>query len=246
MDQAALYAEEARLLGDPSNDRWTTAVLQTRNNIAMTKILAITNAVKTLETLTPVSGTETVQLDSDVMDIIRVHIKNSSGEWYPLQGILRDQLDFEDPNWQQREDGMPVRWTWDGTNQQLILVPAPSSQWANSSGLRAWTVQNPTEMTETTDVPFSSNAAMVPYHMAIVHWVVAQCWMDDGTPEAMAKAKFHRSGDFSRPGQFENEIKLIRSKFDAPASIPARILWKPQGGRASRIGTRSKANPLGQ
>jgi hypothetical protein len=244
MDLSAMYAESGRLLGDPNNERWVVATLKTRLNLAMTVVQALTNAVKTLETLTPVAGTEEVQLDTDVIDVVRVHIKNSSGEWFPLSGILKDQLDFEAPNWQQMEDGMPRRFSWDGTNQKLLLIPAPSSEWAVSNGLRVWEIQRPVDLSATTDVPFSTNTAFIPYHMSLVHWTVAQCWMDDGTDEALKKSRFHRSDDFSRPGKFEMEVKKIWNKFDAPEAIPARILWRPQGGRASGIGTRSKANPL--
>ena len=242
---SAIYSEAGRLLADPANERWVAATLLARINLACTNILSITNAIKTVEALNTVAGTEEVALDTDVLDVIRVHIKNVSGEWKPLTGILRDQLDFEDPNWQQRSDGEPIRWTWDGSTQKVILVPAPDANWAGTGFMKAWTIQNPTALTLTSETPFATNTAMIPYHMAIVHWVVAQCWMDDGTPEALGKAKFHKSGDFSRPGQFELEIRKIRAKFDAPEGIPARILWRPQGGRASSRGI-SKTNPLGQ
>jgi hypothetical protein len=245
MDLGDLWAEIGRELNDPNNDRWSQAVLTDRANIVATQILGYTNSVKTRESLTPVAGTETVSVDSDTMDIIRVDIKNSSGEWVKLQGILRDQLDFEDPNWQQRDDGRPIRYWWDGTNQQLNLVPAPSSEWAQTDGLRVWEVRKPADMDTTDDIPFDSNAAMIPYHMAIVHGVVSLCWMDDATPEAMQKSRFHRSGLMDRPGNFERELKRILAKFDAPEDIPARILWRPQGGRASGRGLRSKSNPLG-
>lgn len=246
MQVSDFYEEIGRLLNDQNNDRWSTGTLLDRLNHAQTKVLAYTNALKTKETLTPTVSTAEVSLDSDVMDVIRVDIMNSSSEWKPLQGILRDQLDFESPNWQQMDDGEPIRWTWDGSNQQLILVPAPDSTWAQTDGLRVWEIQKPADMSATTDIPFSSNNALVPYHMALVHWVVAQCWMDDGTPEALQKSKFHRSDDFSRPGKFEREIQMIRQKFDAPEGIPARILWAPQGGRARMTGHITKSNPLGQ
>ena len=242
---SAMYQEIGRLLGDPNNDRWVAATLLARINLAQTKVLGLTNAVKTKETLTPVAGTETVSLDTDTMDIIRVHIKNSSGEWFKLDGILRDQLDFNSPNWRQLDDGQPLAYTWDGTTLVLTLVPAPSAEWAQTNGLEVWEVQKPTDLTLASETVFAANNAMIPYHMAVVHWVVAQCWLDDGTPESNKKARDHRSGDFDRPGEFENEIKQIWKKFDAPQDIPSRILWRPQGGRASGIGMRSKANPLG-
>lgn len=236
MDVSALNAEIGRLLADKNNDRWTSDILLTRINLAQTAILTYTNSIKTKETLTPVSGTPEVSVDSDTLDIIRVWIQDSSGEWKKLHGMLRDQLDFEDPNWRNRDDGEPVVYWWNGTTQEINLVPAPSSDWANTNGLEVWEIQKAADLSASTDVPFGSNNAMIPYHMAIVHWVVAQCWMDDGTPEALGKSKFHRSGDFSRPGQFELEIKKIWAKFDVPEDIPARILWRPQGGRASAAG----------
>lgn len=244
MDVSDLYAEIGRLLNDPNNDRWSQAILLDRINLAQTAVLAYSNSVKTKETLTPVAGTPDISLDSDVMDIIRVHIMNSSGEWKKLDGILRDQLDFQDPNWRNRDNDEPVAYTWDGTNQVLTLVPAPSSEWAQTNGLQVWEIQKPADLTSPNDVPFASNNAMIPYHMAIVYWVVAQCWMDDSTPEALTKSKFHRSDDFSRPGKFENEIKKIWSKFDTPKDIPLNILYRPEGGRSATV-TRSKSNPLG-
>lgn len=247
MDVADLYAEIGRLLGDPNNDTWSQAILLERMNLAQTKVLSYTNAVKTRESLTPVAGTATVQLDTDVIDIIRVDIQRADGSWKKLRGYLRDQLDFENPDWQQIDNGKPQCYWWDGTNQQINLVPAPDSANAIASGLRVWEVQKPADMDDSSDVPFGSNTAMIPYHLAIAHWVVAQCFMDTGTPEALAKSKFHRSGLMAAPGCFEIEIKTINAKFDAPEDIPARILWAPEGGRASQAGLgTSKGNPFGQ
>lgn len=244
MDVSAIYQECGRLLADPSNDRWSQSTLLTRINMAQTKVLAYTNAVKTKETLTPTATNPEVQLDTDVIDIIRVDIVRSDGDVFKLRGYLREQLDFDFPNWQQLDDGEPLAYWWDGTNQKINLVPAPDSANAITNGLRVWEVQNPTALTSSSDVPFGSNAAMIPYHMAIVHWVVAQCWMDDATPESLAKSKFHRSGLMDRPGQFELEIMRINAKFDTPEDIPARILWRPTGGRLSMGWGDRKANPI--
>ncbi len=243
MQVSDFYAEIGRRLNDPSNQRWSTDVLLTRMNRSQTKILVLTNSVKTKETLTATAATDTVQLDTDVIDIIRVDIQRTNGDWVKLSGLLRDQLDFKFPNWQQLTDGEPAAYWWDGTNQQLNLVPAPDSANAIASGLRVWEIQKPADMSVTTDQPFGSNAAMIPYHMAIVHDVVADCWQDDGTPEALSKSRFHRSGTLSRPGEFEFEIMRINSKFDSPEDIPVKILWQPQGGRVGSW-SRSKSNPF--
>lgn len=244
MNVSSMYAEIGRLLNDANNDRWSQSVLLTRMNLATTRILALTNAVKTKETLTATANTAAVQLATSVLDVIRVDINRTNGDWVKLRGFTRDQIDFEDPGWQQRTAGEPLGYWWDGTNQQLNLIPVPDAANAIASGLRVWEIQIPTDLANTNDVPFGSNTAMVPYHMAIVHYVVAQCWMDDGTPEGLSKSKFHRSDDFGHPGKFESEIKMIWKKFDAPEDIPNKILWRPEGGRASKIGVASKSNPL--
>lgn len=246
MDVASLYSEIGRLLSDPNNNRWSKATLLTRINEAQRQILRYTNAIKTREDLTPVAGTAAYSLDTDTMDIIRVYIKNSSGSWKELDGVSEEELNFHSPNWRNLTNGEPIGYTWNGTDQQITLVPAPDSTWAQTDGLQVWEVQVPAALTATTDVPFASNTAMIPYHMAIAYWVAAQCWMDDGTPESLSKSKFHRSGTFKNPGNFENEIKAIWGKFDSPQDIPARIMWRPQGGRATKAGVRTKSNPFMQ
>jgi hypothetical protein len=191
-----------------------------------------------------VASTATVQLDTDVMDIIRVDILRVGGRWEKLNGMLRDQLDFANPNWQEIEDGEPSLYWWDGSNQQINLVGAPDAANAITNGLRVWEIQNPAALVSSTDVPFGSNFAMIPYHMAIAYWVAAQCKMDDNTPESRDAARFFRSGLMDRPGEFEKEIKLINAKFDVPTDIPARLQYRPEGGRASKGGTRSKSSPF--
>ena len=245
MNVNEFYGEIGRHLNDPNNSRWTTAVLLARMNRSAAKILVLTNSVKTQETLTATAATQAVQIDTDAIDVIRVDIQRTNGDWKKLPGIFRDQLDFQFPNWQQLTDGEPLIYWWDGTNQQINLVPAPDSANAITDGLKVWEIQKPSNMTDIADVPFDSNAAMIPYHDAIVYDVTAECWMDDGTPEALSKARFFRSGSMSRPGEFESAIMRITSKFDAPEDIPARILYRPTGGRISQGRRFSKGNPLG-
>lgn len=245
MNLTELQDEIGRLIGDPNHDRWTRDVLTSRINIIQTNILGYTNAVKVPEELTPVAGTSEVAVDSNTMDIIRVYIQRTNGSWFKLRGFLRDQLDYENPNWQQLEDGEPTAYFWDGTNQEINLVPAPDAANAITNGLKVWEVRKPADLASSTDIPFDSNNAMIPYHMAIAFGVASLCIMDDNTPEAMQKSRFHRSGLMDRPGNFERELKRINARFDSPEDIPARILWMPQGGRLSRGFTRSKSYPLG-
>lgn len=243
MNLLTLQQEIGRLLNDPNNTRWTGDVLTARINLAQTEIQGYTDAVKTSETVTPVANTATVSLNANTMDIVRASKTQVNGSVIPFDGITREELDIRFPGWQQWTAGEPMYWYYDATNQQVTLAPKPDSSNAITNGLTFWEVRVPTDLSSSTDVPFLSNNQMIPYHMAIVHWVVAQCWMDDGQPEALSKAKFHKSGSLRSPGQYELQIERIMSLFDVPAAIPSHINWMPEGGRVGTFGP-SKAYPL--
>lgn len=240
-----IWAECGRLLNDPNNQRWSQSVLTTRANEATTIIQGYTNAIKTKETLTPTADDPEVSVDSNTIDIVRVRLTLPNGNKKKIEGITREELDYRYANWENFEAGEPDLWWFDATNGKINLVRKPDSAHAITNALNVWEVRKPTDLSSSSDIPFDSNTPMVPYHMAIVHWVVAQCWMDDGTQEGLSKARFHRSGILDKPGEFEIQIMRIREDFDSPEDVPSRILWKPEGGRVNSWSQRSKSAPLG-
>lgn len=245
MNLSGLEAEIGRLLGDPTNNRWSLATLLTRINLAQTEIQGLTNAIKTSETVTPVLNTRTIVLNSNTMDIIRVTKTLSDGTTIrPLDGITREELEYHYPDWQQWNAGEPLYWFYDATNQTMSLVPVPDQANAITNGINVWESRKPADLVNSTDVPFDSNTQMIPYHMAIVHWVVAHCFMDDGTQESLVKAKFHKSGSMQNPGQYELEVGRIMAEFDTPESIPSNIMFRPQGGRVGAWTSTSKSYPF--
>lgn len=245
MDLSQIWAECGRLLNDPNNERWIQSVLTFRANQAQTIIQGYTKSVKTKELVTPTANVSQVTVDTDAMDILRVTLTKSDGNIKIIEGISREELDYRYPNWPNLDPGEPNVYWFDATNSQINLIPAPSSQYALTDALSVWEIQRPTDLSSSSDVPFSSNTQMVPYHLAIVHWVVAQCWIDEGTSEALGKSRFHRSGLLERPGEFEKQIMRITNEFDNPTDVPARILWRPQGGRLGRTNRFNKSDPLG-
>lgn len=244
MDLGEIFQECGRLLNDPNNDRWNQTILTFRANQAQTIVQGYTKAVKSKEVLTATAGLATVNLDTDTMDVFRVSITRADGNKEKLEGIRREELDFRYPNWENLSNGRPEVYWFDGTNGQINLVPKPDAGNAVTNGIQVWEVLKPADMIASADLPFDGSTPMIPYHLSIIHWVVAQCWLDDGTPEALAKSQFHRSGNMERPGEFEKQIIRIVGEFDAPSDIPARILWKPQGGRLGRAGQPSKSYPF--
>lgn len=193
--------------------------------------MAITGAIKTTSSYTPTAETKEVTLGTDIIDITRVTFENSDGDITPLEGKTREDWDFYSAGWENEGSGTPKQFAWDPSNSQLILRPKPDSNAAVTNGLKVWEVNIPTALTGDSSTPFDANVAIQAYAMVIVHGVTALCWMDDGTPEALAKARFHRSNEIDKPGEFERYIKLINSKFTHPIGIATSIKWSPQGPR---------------
>lgn len=243
MNLSQIYTECGRLLNDPNNSRWPTTTLLDRINDAQRTIQGYTKAVKTDTTYTVTASTQAVTLNARTMDVLRVEITRSNGDVFQLEGTTKDDLDFNYPNWRNIGAGEPKTWFYDATNQELNLVPKPDANSVVTNGLNVTSVYTPTDLASASDIPFDSNNQMVPYHDSIVNYVVAKCWQDDATPEALSKSKFHMSGSMAKPGEFENEIMRILGEFDNPR-VPTNIKFQPTGGRLGS-GFASKSNPLG-
>jgi len=245
MNRSALEDEIGRLLGDKRHTRWPTGVLRSRIEMAQKEVQVLTGALKTVDTLTPTAETFEVEVDSKVIDISRVTLTDSDSEVHILKGRSRLDLDYYLPNWKNKDSGLPEVYSWDASEQDLLLIPKPSSDYAITDALKVWEVRTPAELTGNFSEPFDGNVLMRPFHMSIVHWVVAQCFMDDGDSVALGKSKFHKSGNMDNPGEYEKQIKKINSKFGAPTSIPQRIKWTPQGGLLRGTQSPTKSYPWG-
>lgn len=239
-----IWAECGRLLNDPNNDRWSTSVLTTRANLAQTDVQGQTKALKTAANNTPVAGTSELQLNVNCMNVIRATITRVNGSIFPFPGITRDELEFRYPDWQQWGAGEPKLWWFDAVPGKMNLVPIPDAANAISNGIKTWEVRKPADMVNPTDTPFDGSVSIIPYHIAIVHWVVAYCWMDDGTPESLAKAKFHKSGSMLSPGEYEKVLGRIMAEFDDEDAVPESILWRPEGARVGGWLVPTKSDPL--
>lgn len=240
-----MQQEAGRLLSDTNNDRWSLSTLLSRINTVQQEVQGITRAVKTLENLTPTANTAAVSVNANTMDIVRATKTLSNGSILPLPGITREELDYLYPDFLQWTSGEPQYFWFDGTNQQINLVPSPSAAFvATSNPIQAWESRKPADLVSPTDIPFDSNSPMTPYHMSIVHGVVALCFADDGTAEGLTKSKFHRSGDILRPGRYEEWIGKIFAQFDVATAAPSRVMFQPQGGRIGGTLYPTKSAPL--
>lgn len=243
MNLSQIQSECGRLLNDPSNTRWTPDVLTTRINFAQTQIVGFTQALKTTVAYTPTANVSDVLIGA-VLSVYKAYKTKSDGSVVALQSIAVEQLDFMYPQWRQWNPGEPQYWIWNAGSLTVTLAPAPDINNVATGGLRLAEIVIPPDLVNPTDIPFGAEPSLIPYHMTIVHWVVAQCWMDDGIPEALAKAKFHKSGDMTHPGQYELQLARMISEFEVVDAQQNRILFQPQGGRIGQWFIPNKTNPF--
>ena len=252
MQRSDLEAEISRLLGDPAATRWTTSVIDTRLDAAEVDVLKWTNALKQSNSYTPTANSSYVTVNTKLLDILDAiytqpdgTIKGSKRRFDPIS--LWD-LNFNRPNWRNETPSEPVLWSFDASNDRIILVPPPDSSNVSDSNLTLLEVATPTtplSQGSSTSIPFDSNSLMVPYHRALAYWVVSECLKDNNDSDSLQKARYFRSNDLQRPGEYEKEIKQILMKFDVPEAVPAGVKFQPQGGRISGYGLNQKQNPLG-
>jgi len=172
-----------------------------------------------------------VTILANTYDITRVTIENSDGDIRPLTGKTRADWDFHAPNWENESSGEPKEYAWDPSNSELLLRPKPDSSYVVTNGLKVWEVHPPTGFTSDSTFSFNDNSILQTLDMCLAHGVTALCWMDDGTPEALAKARFHRSNDSRNPGEYEKYLKMIASRMGTPSGVATQIKWYPQGAR---------------
>lgn len=251
MQRSDLESEVARLLGDPGFTRWTTAIIDSRLDAAQIDVQKYAKAVKITTSYTPAANVATVTVSDQIIDVLRATytlpdgtIKTADRGFRPIN---RYQLDADRPNWPNEAAGEPVLWTFDASNRNVILIPMPDAANAIANALTLLEVRQPTALSagSSASIPFDSNALMVPFHRALIYWATAECLRDNADEASMSKAKYFRSDNRQQPGLYETELRQIMSLFDVPEAVPARVTFKPSGGRLGSPGQLTKSNPLG-
>lgn len=245
MNLQDLWRNCGALLNDRNNERWSQETLTERLNLAQTEVATATKVLEEKSNLTFIANQARYSVDTNDINIVRVVVERLNGGLVTLQGTTREELDFDNPGWQNWGAGDPRTWYYEDASQEIVFVPAPDANAASVvNPVELTTIQKIADMTVAADIPFAGLAFMIPFHMALVHWAVAYCWMDDATPEALAKSKFHKSDDKDKPGQYDIELARVMGVVGAPIGSNVRIMWKPQGNRYSRYPRISKAYPF--
>jgi len=172
-NNTGILEEILRSLKQPAGGHWPTTDLLRRANIVMRKICQDSECLRMIDTSnTSVSGTAEYSKPTGCQRLVGVAYGNIR-----IFGILKAELDMNDyPSGQawQTLTGTPARYIDKPTSIQIVPYP-------NDTGttIQMEYIAQPTELINTTDIPFNAQNNLYSFHDLIVAGVVYRCLLED-------------------------------------------------------------------
>jgi hypothetical protein len=128
--------------------------------------------IQSSTTFSLVQGTTEYVMPNDFMATSRVWFFPPSGSSYiKLDQTSMDQLDAQSAGWT-AATGPPTRYYLDRSSQSIYLGFFPSPSVTNSTGpVIVYYIQQPTDVTSTSQIPFNGNLILQPYVSALSYYV---------------------------------------------------------------------------
>lgn len=121
-------------------------------------------------TISLTAGTTLYSLPSDFMATQFVLYKNMA-----LPQTSLNQLNADNPGWFSAAAGTPIKYyVYAGNPSRIGFYPAPTT--AAASTVTVFYVQQPTELTTTSQTPFNSWPILTPYHSGLVYYLVYRAY----------------------------------------------------------------------
>lgn len=135
-------------------------------------------------TLTLTEGTTEYTMPSDFMAPLRVwYNQNGNQQYIKLYQTSMDKLDAQSTGWFSTT-GEPTQYYTDRTSQGISLAFWPAPSVANSTGtVIIYYVQQPTDITSTTQTPFNGDIVLQPYVSALAYYVAYRGFMSLEEPD---------------------------------------------------------------
>lgn len=184
--RANLVTQVSELIGDASNQQWSTNQIQDRLQKAQEKFVSDTRALRDTQSFSIVSGTNTYDLSTDTFDIVRVGLTGKG----VLKRIGKFDLDLLiGGNWAS-VNGTPSSYYVDvsSTNKKLTLYPIPQSADAGTNNLVVDYVKVPPVMASDSDAPLNGQTLLQPYLDALSYFAAAQILYASNNPTDWTKA----------------------------------------------------------
>lgn len=163
-----------------NNNRYTSADLMARANMAQNDIAFITRCLYTQYSTATVADTQEYRKPPLLITIDRVSVVQSTttAYWKKLNSNTMPGLDRDKMTWESYSAGPPTDYYERG--DYIGLVPKPSSTYAYDTGLKIDYYKLPDEIDDDADEPFDGVYYLRPYHNLIVLGVVIMCKKDEG------------------------------------------------------------------
>ncbi len=181
-----LVTQVSELIGDTSNQQWSTTQIQDRLQKAQEKFVSDTRSLRGTQTFSIVGGTATYVLSTDTFDIVRVGLSG--------KGILKRMGKFDmdlliGGDWS-TTTGTPRSCyvNLSSTSKDLVLYPIPTDSDAGTNNLVVETVAVPTVMSDDTSLPLNGQTLLQPYLDAIPFYAAAQLLYASNNPVDWQKA----------------------------------------------------------
>lgn len=181
-----LVTQVSELIGDVSNQQWSTSQIQDRLQKAQEKFVSDTRSLRGTQTFSIVDGTSTYVLSTDTFDIVRVGLSG--------KGILKRMGKFDmdlliGGDWS-TTTGTPRSYyiNLSSTSKDLVVYPIPTSSDAGTNNLVVETVAVPTVMSSDSSLPLNGQTLLQPYLDAIPFYAAAQLLYASNNPIDWQKA----------------------------------------------------------
>jgi len=157
--------------------RYTNNYVNDIANEIQREVVNQTWCLQTSHVVTLVSGTTYYDLPSNLIAIIQVDFRDSSGRVAELKETSERSLKQENPDFE-RQGGKPseylVRYsTAQGVSMQIGFTPTPNNA-ASTGTVRIQYYNQATDMSAAASIPFDSYQFLYPYHYVITYGVVAR------------------------------------------------------------------------
>ncbi len=185
-ETAAQIIATARVyLGDQSNSptrqQFTDATLLSFLNDGQRESNSINWLLNSTYTFTLVAGTTFYTLPADFMATQRVVFKNRK-----MDQTSFNQLDADQPGWIGVSTGTPNLYylNYFTTPVTIGFFPVPNT--TNALPVQIYYVQQPVELTATTQIPWNGWNLLTPYHSGLAYYIAERGYMAQEDMDAVA------------------------------------------------------------
>lgn len=184
--RADLVTQVSELIGDTANQQWTAERIQDRLQKAQERFVDDTRCLRDTQTFSIVAGTNTYDLSTDTLDVVRVGISGKSA----LTKISKFDLDLAVGGDWTTTAGSPRNYYVDtsSTNTNLTVYPIPQAGDAGTNNLIVDYVKVPPVMSSDSSLPLNGQTLLQPYLDAIAFMAASHILYSSNNPQDWTKA----------------------------------------------------------